>query len=536
MSRRPRSGTAATTLAVAVVTALLVPTQLAAHAEVDAPPVPQPISATTAEHALRVATAVMAGKSHSLSPTLALRDLALKADRLTGADRRHAEALLARPNQATGSRDGFAAWKTREAAASRNGKGCSLDPQTPICVHWTKRSADAPDPKDSDHDGVPNWAEVTLAEMEHVWDYEVNTLGFRKPMTDQRGSKDNDGVFFDVYLSDIGSRYYGYCAIDDSHNRRNYNFKDRSGYCVLDDDYAKSQFRAHSPRENLQVTAAHEFFHAIQFAYDASEDLWFMEGGAAWIEDEVYDHVNDNRQYLATSQFRHPRQPLDNNRGIGVYGTWGFLRYLSERFGTEVIRRSWQRADGSPGGPDDYSLVALRHAVTSEGADLNKVLGTFGLVVADPNAFLSEGKQFPARTVDGFRLDRDRDSTKWRRYSLDHLSYAPIEFRPGDRVRRGDRLHISVDAPRRGTHPEVRAMVVRRNGSVSGVRNVHLNRHGNGSIRIGFGDSHIRKVLLSMANTSTDFRRCFSHSTSYSCHGGIPRDERQRYWFKAVLR
>jgi hypothetical protein len=78
-------------------------------------------------------------------------------------------------------------------------------------------------------------------------------------------------------------------------------------------------------------------------------------------------------------------------------------------------------------------------------------------------------------------------------------------------------------------------MVMHRDGSVSGVRSVHLNHHGDGTIGVNFGDASLKHVVLSLANTSTDFRRCFSHSTPYSCHGGIPRDESQRYWFKAVL-
>ncbi len=59
--------------------------------------------------------------------------------------------------------------------------------------------------------------------------------------------------------------------------------------------------RGHTPIENLQVTVAHEYFHAIQFAYDYFEDGWCMEATAAWVEDEVYDEVNDNVQYLADS-------------------------------------------------------------------------------------------------------------------------------------------------------------------------------------------------------------------------------------------
>jgi len=532
---RSRQRLLATTVALGAVAALIVPAIGPATAEVDGPPTVRPMPATAAERALDVAGDVMAGRSQALSPTIALRDLAMRVDGLTGRDRAVAETLLARPNQGLRGGDGFAAWRTREAAASRNDLGCSADIDTPVCIHWTNRGTDAPNPADSDNDNVPNWVETTRAEMEQVWDYEVGTLGYRPPMTDQRGSKDDDGVYFDVYLSDIGNRYYGYCTLDDSRNRRNYNFKDRSGYCVLDDDYARSQFGFHTPLENLQVTAAHEFFHAIQFAYDASEDAWFMEGGAAWIEDEVYDNVNDNRQYLASSQFRHPRQALDNNRGIGVYGTWGFLRYLSERIDPAVIRKAWVRADGARGGPDDYSLQALTRAVKSRGRSMPKLVGDFGLALSEPEAFLSEGDRFPSSSVDTFSLNGRGDSTHWRRYTLDHLSFAPVRLRAGDRVRANDRLHITVDAPGLRTHPAARVMVVRQGGGYGPVQTIHLNRRGAGSIGVGIGDADVKRVVLALGNTSTDFRRCFSRTTPYSCHGGIPLDDDLHYWFKAVV-
>jgi hypothetical protein len=520
---------------------LLAPTVLVtgARAGVDGEGVPNELPSVnpSAEQALEVAEEALAGGPDRESPTMALRDLALQLDQLDGIERQAAHALLARPNQGAGHGDGFAAWNAREAAASRNDLGCSTDPATPICVHWTNQGADAPSPADSDDDNVPNWVETTLDEMEQVWDYEVNTLGYRRPLTDQRGSADNKGAdrrFFDVYLSDIGSRYYGYCAVDDTRTRDSYRFKDRSGYCVLDEDYSKAQFPVHTPLENLQVTAAHEFFHAIQFGYDASEDIWFMEGTAAWIEDEVYTDVNDNRQYLSTSQFKHPRRSLDDNRGIGVYGTWGFIRYLTEKFGADVVLRWWQRADGSGGGADDYSLTALRRAVSSQGGRLQQVLGTFGLAISQPSTFLSEGSRFPSSTVGSFRLDRDRDTTRWQRYVLDHLSYAPVELRPGNRLQSGDRLRISVDAPGRTKHPEVRVMTVRRGGGVD-VESVRLDRRGRGTATVAIGRATVRRVVLSMANTSTDLRRCFSRSTPFSCKGGIPVDDGQVYWFRATV-
>jgi hypothetical protein len=69
---------------------------------------------------------------------------------------------------------------------------------------------------------------------------------------------------------------------------------------VLNRDY--SAFPG-TPLAALQATAAHEFNHSLQFGYGAitganSPDDSFVEGGASWMEDEVFDSSNDNYNYL----------------------------------------------------------------------------------------------------------------------------------------------------------------------------------------------------------------------------------------------
>jgi hypothetical protein len=78
-------------------------------------------------------------------------------------------------------------------------------------------------------------------------------------------------------------------------------------------------------------------------------------------------------------------------------------------------------------------------------------------------------------------------------------------------------------------------MVVRQGGGYGPVQTIHLNRRGAGSIGVGIGDADVKRVVLALGNTSTDFRRCFSRTTPYSCHGGIPLDDDLHYWFKAVV-
>ena len=63
-----------------------------------------------------------------------------------------------------------------------------------------------------------------------------------------------------------------------------------SAYCVVDNDYSPAEFPGVvNGLPALQVTAAHEFFHAVQFAYNAFQDSWLLESTAAWVEDEAFD-------------------------------------------------------------------------------------------------------------------------------------------------------------------------------------------------------------------------------------------------------
>jgi hypothetical protein len=197
--------------------------------------------------------------------------------------------------------------------------------------------------------------------------------------------------------------------------------------------------------------------------------------------------------------------------------------------------KAWKRADASPTGPDDYSLIALRHAVASKGGNLAKVLGDFGAVIAEPNAFLSEGAGHFSASVKSFTLQRHGDSTGWKHFTLDHLSYAPMVIKPSDRVRNDARLKIDVDGPPRSTSPTVRVLVINSSGTARPVETLRLNRNGVGSLGLGFSPNHIRRVIVTPANVSTDFRKCYRALTQYSCFGGIPVDENKHFAVKAVV-
>ena len=89
-----------------------------------------------------------------------------------------------------------------------------------------------------------------------------------------------------------------------------------------------------TPTDAMRATVAHEFNHSIQFGYGAltgfgSVDSVFVEGGATWMEDEVFDTSNDNYNYLwpsfTTPMGKYAKSP---------YPYWIVFRAMTEPFGT----------------------------------------------------------------------------------------------------------------------------------------------------------------------------------------------------------
>ena len=76
-------------------------------------------------------------------------------------------------------------------------------------------------------------------------------------------------------------------------------------------------------------------------------------------------------------------------------------------------------------------------------------------------------------------------------------------------------------------------MIVGSGGGAS-ISTVRLDAKGDGKVSVKLGPD-VQRVVLSLANTSTEFRRCFSHSSAFSCKGGVPVDDRQAYRFRASI-
>jgi hypothetical protein len=443
--------------------------------------------------------------------TMYMRRLALTHDLLRGAARKQADATLARPRLAD--------------------EKIICSASVPICVHYSglpynPKSGDAPD-----MNGTIN-PSVVLSNLEHIYSV-YQSSGYRMPEPDHTtggGTTQVNGLpvpadDVDIYLANIGRKgYYGYCAPEPLKGVMAHH---TPAFCVLDNDYA--EFLRGTPLTNLQVTAAHEFFHAVQFAYDATEDSWFMESTAVWMEDEVFDNINDNTQYLPYGPLGRPSVSLDKNTQFGVYGGWIFFRWVTEHRPQltgqlpSIILSMWQRA--AAGAHDRYSLQAVASALSAAGLPLRTTFARFAAANRDPAHNYSEGRanHYPVAPIDrSFRLSstkRVSGSTK-----INHLAAATERFVPQGRKLRGKRtmlrLTLNMAPIARGSGAVV---TIYPRGGAAKQRLVHLNRRGHGFVAVPFSSSRIRRVELTMSNASTRMT-CWVGGL-YACQGQ-PKDMR----------
>jgi len=209
--------------------------------------------------------------------------------------------------------------------------------------------------------GVPEYVESTAAIFDYVYEYQIDTLGYKDPPRDDFYPEGGDERF-DVYLVDLATVGWG--------NAYGVTFPDMqfgtsgqysTAFQALDNDYYELPLYEDRPLEAVRVTAGHEFFHVTQFGYDVLEfenmgtdtDLddrhHWVEMSAVWMEEEIYDHVNDYYNYLPSYLSSIYRALYTNQPGLYQYGAVLWPKYLSEKWGRDIIKDIWERCEAQIG-------------------------------------------------------------------------------------------------------------------------------------------------------------------------------------------
>jgi hypothetical protein len=472
------------------------------------------------------------------SATLILRDLLARTRFLAGSERAEAKAILSRPDGAP-------------AFLGEPNWDFDADPRSdceggrPLCFHWDDNTSNPDSPPSADTNpanGIPDQIDRTREVLDNVWDTETTGLGYRDPLDDSTTTLNGGGgPELDIYLADIGSiGLFGYCTSDDPHASELSAPWAVSAYCVLDDDYRQAQYGfGQTSLEFLQVTAAHEFFHAVQFAYDWYEDLALMEGTAMWMEGQVYPDVIDRINYLGRSALARPGVPLDTGSRGFEYGAWLFWRFLTEKVFADdptIIREIWERADGgpSPAFGDEYSFQAVRQGLAAHGHDFRSTFAEFGWTNALRDYEEADLGYPVAPLATTYNFGPFLHSTDWQAPRLNHLSTRFYRFRP-EAIGRQAKLHIGVDLPGPMTNPAATAIVYAKSGPKE-IHPIGLDGQGDGHVTVRFGHSQVWKVDLVLSNGSLRFDCAPKDfpNTVYSC-GGFPKDDGRAYRFRARL-
>jgi hypothetical protein len=492
---------------------------------------------TGAQYALQRALAILAPRladaryasaaahANPRDATMALRDLAARIGSLSRSDRRLAMRLLARPTD--GAREGPAGYVR---VPKRNRKHLCT---TRFCIHWVTSGSERPSLVDRNRNGRPDYIDKTVRTMNTVWRKEIGSFGYKKPRSDLRSGSHHGGNpngRIDIFIANIGNRgLYGYCTSDDPLTNRN-THRQNSAYCVFDNDFRRAEFTTGANGlAALKVTAAHEFFHAIQFAYDYFEDLAFMEGTATWMEDEVFTGVNDNIQYLLSgspmdpvnNSQQGPWVPLDTGHPSVQYGTWIWYRFLTEVHNDAIIKQIWVRAIGKA----NYGFKAISDILAVRLTSLQAMLAQFGSWNAAPASFYTEGASSHYPTA-GAVPGRDGansflnagDATGWDFSSL-HLSNDYLVFTPGSSPT-PTTLSIGINFP-----PGVgAATVVNFDAAGTPVATlIPLDANGDAApVAFPFAAGVQSKLVVVITNAGNQF--ICNQGTIFSC-SGVPQND-----------
>jgi hypothetical protein len=231
-------------------------------------------------------------------------------------------------------------------------------------LHYTRSGGDAVNMSFGVGAGnVPNYVLRCAALMDTVVQTEITALGYRFPVSDHEARAQEDPRF-DIYMRNLGSNFYGLTYPDTLVSKPELGVYWLTSWMEISSDYTRLIGYRDRPFEAMAVTLAHEFFHSIQWTYDAEEaeyrddayHSWFHEVSSTWMEDVVFDRVDDFHSYL-THFFHHPWISL---RVIGdkydpqadqfhPYAACVWAMFLSERYDINVMHDVWERCGARRG-------------------------------------------------------------------------------------------------------------------------------------------------------------------------------------------
>jgi hypothetical protein len=285
--------------------------------------------------------------------------------------------------------------------------------------YYTTTGTNAVATTDTNSNGVPDYVEnMATAFIRALTVYD--SLGYARPPI-----ATSDAGRYCVYLSNsaAGSGVYGFSQAETSvgDNSNTSGVTETSAYTsymCMRNNYTGFGSTDALLQIAMEVTTAHEFFHAIQFGYDTNNFTGFpMEMCATWGEDIVFPGDDDNWQYLS-EVFTTPYISVDYDDDLDGttitsghwYAAWIFERYLSDRFGADITKTFYQNV------VTQYWSTALNTALVAKSSTLKDAIKDYNVAIG----LLTASSTSPMGT---YRFARGDD---YRTASNTKNSYGPF--------------------------------------------------------------------------------------------------------------
>ncbi len=263
----------------------------------------------------------------------------------------------------------------------------------------------------ADVEGTPPSVLLVATRYDEVARFYTDELGFRPPIADDIVTPTNGGdALFDVYLLDfdgVGDGRYDREACLADHPEQ------CAGYMAQENDFAGYGYPSFDYA--VRILASHEYFHAVQAAYDVNQGAVLAEATAVWAT-ERYDPSLSDFEHFIDGYLDNPDRPLNEPLPGPVdafsYGAGLVFQFLSERHGDGIIPALWEACINGANGVADPEWIdaldaLLRDAYDSSLAEALVELAQWNLYTgpyADPALSYARGADYPALKMDNVTL------------------------------------------------------------------------------------------------------------------------------------
>ena len=227
-------------------------------------------------------------------------------------------------------------------------------------------------------------------------DFVINryaAMGFYPP----RGSED---YYLDIYIGNkkayrfngagnpvkvtLGAGYAGYAT--DYQSEDSDKSVENVAFLVIGDNHTL-------PGGLMELTLAHEIFHAVQFSYKAvddyvDDDLWVLEAMATAMEEIIYPEIDDYIHFV-NDFYRNHEYSLSHWNGSHEYGASIFILYLVQRYQIDIVKDILLNIEQKNG----WKQV-IESALSGHGENFNEMYKGFVTALYQPQDYFSDGAEF----------------------------------------------------------------------------------------------------------------------------------------------